>query len=114
MLVNADITLYESGTYKSHVIENVYWFDSRGKTVSKNGIQINDSVLCYLYSFEYIPKAADIIICEKCDFKFDTSSQKAESESLKQFRQLHSDFAVIKSVSKAMYGGLPHIEITAR
>lgn len=114
MLTNADITVFESGKYIPHIIEDVYWLDSRGKTVSKGGIQISDAVLCYLYSDKYVPKAGDIIVYGKCDFKFDTSSQKAESESMKTFRQIHFDFAVIKSVSNAMYGGLPHIEITAR
>ena len=41
MLANADITVFESGKYIPHIIEDVYWFDSRGKTVSKGGIQIS-------------------------------------------------------------------------
>lgn len=82
--------------------------------MSKGGIQISDVVLCYLYSDKYVSKAGDTIVYSECDFKFDTSSQKSESESMKSFRQMHPDFAAIKSVSNAMYGGLPHIEVIAR
>ena len=62
MLANADITVYEKNTYTRHTITNVYWNDSRGGTLTKNGVQISDSVIVYLYSDEYIPKAGDVIV----------------------------------------------------
>lgn len=114
MLKNADCTVFESKTYIKHQICNIYWNDSRGQTVTKNGVQTNDSVLVYVYDSNYIPKNGDIIIKGKVDFEFDASSQQSVSESMKKFRELHPDFAVIKSVNDCRYGGLPHIELTAR
>lgn len=114
MLVNADMTVYEKDSFAQQLIENVYWNDSRGQSVTKNGIQISDSITVYLYSDKYIPKAGDLIVRGKQDFKFDVSSQKSVSESLKKLRTLYPDFVVVKSVNNCMYGGLPHIELIAR
>lgn len=114
MLANSDMTVYEKDSYKRHFIKSVYWNDSRGQTVTKNGIQVADSVSVYLYSDKYIPKAGDIIIRGNTDFEFDNSTQKSASESMKKFREIYPDFAVVKSVNNYMFGGLPHIEIIAR
>ena len=121
MLTNADCTIFEnSGSPANwlisnrHIVKDVYWNDSRGQTVSKNGVQVNDSVIVYLYSDAYVPKAGDIIVKGAIGFKFDNSSQKSASESMRDFRTKHPDFAVIKSVNNCMYGGLPHIEVIAR
>lgn len=114
MLTNADMTAFEKDTYTKHTISGVYWNDSRGQTTTKNGIQISDSIVCYLYTDEYIPKAGDIIVKGITDFEFDNETQKAASESMKLFRAAFPDFAVVKSVNNCMYGGLPHIEIIAR
>lgn len=114
MLVNADITLFEKENYTPHFIENVYFSDSRGQTVAKNGVQISDSVVIYIYSDGYFPKSGDIVVKNRCDFSFDDSSQKSLSESMKRFREEYPDFAVVKTVNDYRFGGLPHIEITAR
>lgn len=114
MLTNADMTVFEKDTYTKHTIDGVYWNDSRGQTLTKNGVQVSDSVVCYLYSDEYVPEAGDIIVKGITDFKFDSETQKAASESMKLFRAAFLDFAVVKSVNNCMYGGLAHIEIIAR
>lgn len=114
MLVNADITLFEKENYTRHFIEDVYFSDSRGQTVTKNGIQISDSVVIYIYSDSYFPKSGDIIVKNRCDFEFDDSSQKTISESMKRFREKYPDFAVVETVNNYQFGGLPHIEVTAR
>lgn len=114
MLINADCTLYEKDTYTAHRITDVYWNDSRGRTVSRGGIQISDQVIVYIYSSDYIPKAGDIIVKGLQGFEFDVESQQTVSQSMKQFREQHPDFAVVKNVQDARYGGLPHIEVTAR
>lgn len=114
MLTNADITLFEKENYTRHFIEDVYFNDSRGQTVTKNGIQISDSVVIYIYSDGYFPKSGDIIVKNRCDFEFDDSSQKTISESMKRFREKYPDFAVVKTVNNYKFGGLTHIEITAR
>lgn len=114
MLVNTDCTVYEKDNFRRHFICNVYWNDCRGMTVSKNGIQISDAVTVYIYSGDYIPKAGDLLVRGNSDFEFDSSSQKSASESMKKFRELYPGFASVKSVSDCRYGGLPHVEVTAR
>ncbi|MCM1316160.1 MAG: hypothetical protein NC040_10505 [Muribaculaceae bacterium] len=114
MLINANITLFEKENYTPHFIENVYFSDSREQTVAKNGVQISDSVLIYIYSDGYFPKSGDILVKNRCDFSFDNSSQKSSSESMKQFREEYPDFAVVKNVNNYWFGGLPHIEVTAK
>lgn len=114
MLKNADCTVYEKDSLVRHVIEGVYWNDSRGQTVAKNGIQISDSVLVYIYDNDYLPKAGDIIVKGIVDFEFDSSSQKLASDSMKLFREQFPGFAVVKNVNDCRYGGLPHIEVIAR
>ena len=114
MLHNANLTIYEKDTFTRHYITDVYWNDSRGRTVTKSGIQIADQVIVYLYSFGYMPKAGDIIVKGNCDFSFVTTTEQTKSASMQSFRAANPDFAVIKTVLDAQYGGLPHIEITAR
>ena len=114
MLTNADCTLYEKDTFARHIITDVYWNDSRGQTVTRNGAQISDSVIVYIYETDYLPKAGDIIVRDIIDFAFDTASQRSASESMKQFREAYPQFAAIKNVSDCRYGGLPHIEVIAR
>lgn len=75
MLANADITIFENENYTPHFIEKVYFFDSRGQTVTKNGVQISDSIVIYIYSDGYIPKSGDIVVKNKCNFLFDDSLQ---------------------------------------
>lgn len=114
MLINADCTLYEKDSYTKHHIKDVYWNDSRGQIVSKNGVQVNDSVTVYLYSDCYVPKAGDIIVKGNIDFVFDVTTQRTASESMREFRTLYPELAVVKAVNNCMYGGLPHIEVIAR
>ncbi len=115
MLKNADCTIYENdGNYTPHIIGEVYWFDTRGMTAARSGIQVTDSVLVYLYETDYIPKAGDIIVKGACNFVFNTESEKSVSESMREFRTLHPDYAAVKSVTDARYGGLPHVEVIAR
>lgn len=114
MLVNADCTVYEADTYARHELHRIYWNDSRGRTVARSGIQIADSVIVYLYGSGYVPKKGDLLVRGITDFAFDAKDAHSISESMKQFRKVHPDFAVVKNVQDARYGGLPHIEVTAR
>ena len=68
---------------KTAFSEEIYWSDSRGQTIAKNGIQISDSVLVYFYDDDYLPKAGDIIVKGNVDFEFDSSSQKSSADSMK-------------------------------
>lgn len=114
MLSNADVTFYSAKNYTRHIASKAYFTDSRGQTVRKNGIEISDAVSVYLYTDEYVPTVGDIIVKGIVNFEFDNTSQKTVSESMKEFREMFPEFAVVKSVSDYKFGGLPHIEITAR
>lgn len=114
MLSNADVTIYNGKDYSRHTATKAYWTDSRGQMVTKNGIQISDVVSIYLYTDEYIPRVGDMVVRGIVDFDFNTENQQTISESMSDFRKTYPDFAVIKSVSDYKFGGLPHIEITAR
>lgn len=121
MLINAGCTIFVNGGTPTNVnitdsvqISGVYWNDSRGMTVTRNGAQVEDAVIVYLYNSEYVPKAGDIIVKGLQSFTFDDTSPATMSASFKAFRAAYPDFAVIKNVVDARYGGLPHIELMAR
>lgn len=114
MLVNADCTIYEKDSFIRHYVHDIYWNDVRGQTVTRNGSQVTDSVLVYLYETEYAPKSGDMLVKGIIDFDFDASSQRSVSESMKQFRERYPQFAVVKNANDCRYGGLQHIEVTAR
>ena len=114
MLINGKCTVFSKGG-ETHLFERVYWLDSRGKKVAKNGVSIEDAVVCYLYDIDgYVPMCGDIVVRGKADFVFDRSTGQKESESMKRFRMLFPDFAVVKSVGDYRFGSLPHIELAAR
>jgi len=50
MLKNADCTVYEKDSFVRHFFKGVFWNDNRGLTAVKNGFQISDSILVYIYS----------------------------------------------------------------
>lgn len=114
MLSNADVTFYNFADFSKHTAAKAYFTDNRGRTVKKNGIETGDSITIYLYTDEYIPKIGDIVVKGISDFEFDDSTQEAISASMKRFRTLYPGFSVVKSVSDYRFGGLPHIEVTAR
>lgn len=121
MLINADCTIFVNGGTPTNVnitssvqITDIYWNDSRGMTVTRNGAQVEDAVMVYLYNSSYVPKAGDIIVKGLQTFAFDDTSPATMAASVKAFKAAFPDFAVIKNVSDCRYGGLPHIEITAR
>lgn len=114
MLKNADCTIYEKDTYTRHFVSGVYWNDSRGRTVSKNGIQVSDSLIVYIYKSDYTPKAGDIIVKGDVNFAFTATTQQTASASMAQFRAAYPLFAFVKNVTDCRYGGLSHIEVVAR
>lgn len=121
MLKNADCTIYENGGTAAnmnitgrHYVKGVYWLDVRGQTVTRNGMQVSDSIVVYLYGSDYLPKPGDVIVKGECDFIFDSSSPQDMSASFRQFRTEHPDFVTVKTVNDCRFGRLKHIEITAR
>lgn len=121
MLINADCTIFVNGGTPTNVnitssvqVTDIYWNDSRGMTVTRNGAQVEDAVIVYLYNSEYVPKAGDIIVKGLQSFAFDGTTPATMAASVKAFKAAFPDFAVVKNVSDCRYGGLPHIELTAR
>lgn len=120
MLVNSDCTLYlfdkSTGGFTRHFISGVYWDSSKASNVLKSGLQSVDSTTVYLYSDTVKPLTAskDMLVKGYCEFEFDNTSANTISESMKHFREQYPDFVTVSSIDDAMFGGLPHIEISAR
>ena len=114
VLKNADCTVYEAGNYTRHVISGVYWNDSRGATITTRGVQVSDSVVIYIYDSDYVPKNGDMVVRGAVDYAFNTATQQTVSASMATFRASYPGFAVVRNVNDCRYGGLPHIEVTAR
>ena len=120
MLINSDCTLYlfdkVTNGFTRHFIPDVYWDNSKSANILKSGLQNIDSVTVYLYSDKIKPLTPqkDILVKGNCDFEFGNTSAKAISDSMKKFREQCPDFVTVNSIDEAMFGGLPHIEISAR
>ena len=119
MLINADCTLYAydkaTGGFIRHEVKNVYWRENKAGNVLKSGLQAADSTTVYLYADTVIPEspAKDMLVKGECDFEFDNSSQQTISASMKAFRDAHS-FVTVMSIDNYMFGGNPHIEVSAK
>lgn len=117
MLTNADCTLYIylNGSYKRHTVESVYWQENQIAGISKSGLNNTDKLTVFFYSSDVIPQtpAKDILVKGSVDFEFDNTSPQTVSGSMKEFQKKYS-FFVVTAVNDYMFGGLPHIEISAR
>lgn len=119
MLVNADCTLYlfdeTTGGYNKYVIKDVYWNENKAGNVIKSGLTSADSVVVYLYSDSVVPKhlTRDMIVKGQCNFVFNNTDSKTISDSLKYFKK-SVDSHTIMSCDNKMFGGLPHIELSAK
>ena len=54
-----------------------------------------------------------MLVKGNCDFVFDNTSQQTISESKRRFDAEHS-FVTVMSIDNYMFGGLPHIEVSAK
>ena len=119
MMTNADCTLYlydkATGGYARYFISGVYWRENKAGNVLKSGLQTADSTTVYLYSDKVVPDSPtkDMLVKGKCDFVFDNTSPQTISESKKRFDTEHSHVTVM-SIDRYMFGGLPHIEVSAK
>lgn len=119
MMTNSDCTLYlydkATGGYTRHFISGVYWRENKAGNVLKSGLQTADSTTVYLYSDKVAPASPtkDMLVKGKCDFVFDNTSTQTISESKKRFDTEHSHVTVM-SIDRYMFGGLPHIEVSAK
>lgn len=119
MLKNADCTLYlydkTAQGFTRHFISGVYWRENKAGNILRSGLQTADSTTVYLYSDDVKPLTVskDMLVKGLCYFEFDNTSQQTVSESMKNFRSTY-DFVTVMSVDNYMFGGLPHIEISAK
>ena len=117
MMKNADCTLYhyEDGCYLRYPIKDVYWRENRAGNIMKSGLQNADSTTIYIYSnpcVEIVP-TKDLFVFGNCPFEFDNTSQGTISQSMQELRKSYHCVAV-SSVDKMIFGGLPHIEVSAK
>lgn len=91
--------------------------ECRASNVLKSGMQNADSVTVHIPSqyADDAPQTAarDMLVKGNCLFEFDNSNAQSISESMKAFRSQHR-FVTTSSVDDYLYGGLPHIEVSAR
>lgn len=119
MLKNADCTLFlhskATGGYERYFIEGIYWNETKARNVIKSGLQSADSVVIYLYEDAVIPDnpTKDMIVKGYCSFEFDNTGEKTISDSMKKFRKEYNPFTIMSCDNK-MFGGLPHIELSAK
>lgn len=119
MLTNADCTLYlydkSTGGYHRYFIEGVYWNENKAGNVLKSGLVSADSVAVYLYSDFVVPKnpTFDMIVKGSCPFEFDNTNEKTISDSVRKFKKEYDSFTIMSCDNK-MFGGLPHIELSAK
>lgn len=119
MFKNADCTLYkydkDTGGYIRHFIEGVYWHGSKDGSVSKSGLSAADSTTVFIYQHYPVPESPtkDILVKGCCEFEFDNTSPQTVSVSLKKLRG-EEDFVTVIKIDDCWYGGLPHLEISAK
>lgn len=117
MRISGSCTIYEKNTLERHIFKDVFFFDTRGTKDAKEGARSSGEVNVTIYSVcssdGYFPKPGDYILCCESDFEFDTSSQKAVSDSLAEFRKKYPEWAVIKTVDRKLCGELPDHNIIA-
>lgn len=82
---------------------------------SKSGLSAIDTVTLYLYSDAVVPKhpTKDLVLKGECSFEFDNGSDASISASFKEFKHTNKPKTVMEC-HNLMFGGLPHIEISAR
>lgn len=118
LVISGICTIYEGKSYARHVYDNAYYHDQRGDSVMTDGIASQGALHVQLYADKYrednyCPEIGDIVVPGECAFVFDTSSQQAESASMRSFRE-STDFAVISEVRSVSYGDIPDYILTAQ
>lgn len=104
MFTNGAITHFEKkSSYKSQAYD-AYLEQSSSSKDSKEGRTKSYALFISVPTDEEIAfNEGDLIVVGKCTFKFDTSTEKAESDSYKELRNNYKVFS-IKSVEPCLYG----------
>lgn len=116
--VSGSCTIYEGKNFSKHNFKNVYFFDSRGEAVARDGITQTGAVTVQIYADRfrtdnYKPKVGDMVVLGDCNFEFDTATQQSTSQSMTQFRKQNKSYAVINDIKSVTYGSLPDYIVTA-
>lgn len=124
MMVNADCTLfkYDKNTtgFTRHEIKNVYWQTSQQANIIKSGLTSCDSTTIFIYESSIdgnnIPETPkkDMIVKGLVEFDFDNTSSQTISNSMKLFREQFPQFVTVSTIDDMLFGGLPHIEVSAK
>lgn len=104
MFTNGTITHFEKKNgYKSHMYD-VYLEQSSSSKDTKEGRTKTYALFVSVPADKEIPfNEGDLIVVGECTYKFDSSVEKAESDS---YRELNNKYKVysIKSVEPCLYG----------
>lgn len=113
--INGAMLTFGDRGYQRRYFEKAYWNESAEMKVSKSGITFNDSTTILLYDNSELlfTSGKDLIVKGNCNFEFDNSSEQTISESFRNFKRLY-DYLSIQKVANLLFGGLPHIEVTAK
>ncbi len=124
MMINADCTLYkydkDTQGYTRHEIRGVYWRSSQQANILKSGLSSCDGTTVYIYKSsingDNVPETPqkDMLVKGIAEFEFDNTSQQTVSSSMKLFREQYPQFVTVGSIDNMLYGGLPHIEVSAK
>lgn len=124
MMINADCTLfkYDKNTtgFARHEIKDVYWQTSQQANIMKSGLTSCDSTTVFIYKSSIkgnnIPETPkkDMLVKGIVEFEFDNTSTQAISSSMKLFREQYPHFVTVSTVDNMLFGGLPHIEVSAK
>ncbi len=124
MMTNADCTLfkYDKNTtgFTRHKIKSIYWQTSQQANIMKSGLTSCDSTTVFIYKSSIkgnnIPETPkkDMLVKGIVEFEFDNTSSRTISDSMKAFREMFPRFVTVNSIDNMLYGGLPHIEVSAK
>lgn len=116
LLTTGTVTVYDSA-YQRHCYALCYAHDARQTVTTRTGMQTQGDLTVHIYadgSTHYVPRIGDIVVPSACGFVFDTSDERALSESMRAFRAAYPEHGSVQSVSTETFGILPDIDLIVR
>ena len=121
MFTNSDMTLYhwDGIGYVRQEIADVFWQDARISNISKTGQTNADTLFISIPELSAknleIITGKDLVVKNICEFEFDNTNQKTQSESLKRLSTGREVFTV-KAFEPKLYGsdGMRHYELSCK
>ena len=120
-MTNSDCTVYRHNAltqgFDRLYIPRAVWMECRAANVLKSGMQSADSAVIHIAEkyADGAPRTVgkDMLVRGNCPFEFDNSNAQSISDSMREFRTLYR-FVTATSIDNYLYGGLPHVEVSAR